>query len=63
MIVLSESYVHNLERKAIAEALTLNLAPKTYRRYVVDTHARFKSKEQSREFQKVLNKQDTFNLP
>ena len=58
MVVLSESYVQNLEHKAIAEALTLNLAPKTYRRYVDDTHARFKSKEQYREFQKILNKQD-----
>ena len=39
MVVLSESYVQNLEHKAIAEALTLNLAPKTYRRHVDDTHA------------------------
>ena len=56
MVVLSKSYIQNLEHKAIAEALTLNLAPKNYRRYVDDTHARFKSKEQSREFQKILNK-------
>ena len=27
----------NLERKTIVEALTLNLVPKTYRRYVDDT--------------------------
>ena len=39
MVVLSESYVQNLEQKAIAEALTLNLAPTTYRRYVDDTYA------------------------
>ena len=31
MVVLSESYVQNLEHKSTAEALTLNLAPKTYR--------------------------------
>ena len=30
MVVLSENYVQNLEHKAIAEALTLNLALKTY---------------------------------
>ena len=48
----------NLERKTIVEALTLNLVPKTYRRYVDDTHAGFTSKEQSREFQNILNKQD-----
>ena len=39
MVVLSESYIQNLEQKAIAEALTLNVAPTTYRRYVDDTHA------------------------
>ena len=61
MVVLSKSYVQNLEHKAIAEALTLNLAPKTYRRYLDDTHARFTSKEQSREFQNILNKQDEHN--
>ena len=58
MVVLSESYVQYLKHKAIAEALTLNLAPKTYRRYVVDTHASFTSKEQSREFQNILNKKE-----
>ena len=58
MLVLSESYVPNLQQKGIAEALTLNLAPTTYRRYVDDTHVRFKSKGQSRKFQKILNKQD-----
>ena len=31
MVVLSKSYVQNLEQKAIAEALTLNLALTTYR--------------------------------
>ena len=52
MVVLSESYVQNLEHKAIAEALTLNLAPKAYRRYVDDTHARFKSKNSLANFKK-----------
>ena len=50
MAVLCES--------AIAEVLTLNLAPKTHRLYVDDTHAQFTSKEQSRKFQNILNKQD-----
>ena len=45
MVVLSESYLQNLEHKAIPEAFNLNLAPTTYRRYVDDTHARFKPKE------------------
>ena len=38
MVVLFKSYVQNLEHKAIAEALTSILAPKTYRRYADDTH-------------------------
>ena len=58
MVVLFESYVQNLKHKAIGEALTLNLAPKTYGRYVDDTHGQFTSKEQSREFQSILNKQE-----
>ena len=58
MVILTESYVQNLEHKATAEALTVNLAPKTYREYVDDTHSRFTSKGQSREFQNILNKQD-----
>ena len=58
MIVLCKSYVQNLDHKDIAEALTLNLSPRTYRRYVDDTHARFTSKEQSREFRNILNKKD-----
>ena len=57
-VVLSQRYVQNLKRRAIAEALTLSLATKTYRRYVDDTHALFTFKEQSREFQNILNKQD-----
>ena len=58
MVVLSKSYVQYLEQKAIAAALTLNVAPKTYRQYVDDTHVRFTSKEQPCEFQNILNKQD-----
>ena len=61
MVALSESYVQNLDHNAIAEALALNLAPTRYRRYVDDTHTRFESTEQSREFQKILNKQDEHN--
>ena len=55
LVVSFESYVQNLEHKAIGEAFTVNLAPETYRRYVDDTHAWFTSKEQSCEFQNILN--------
>ena len=55
MVVLSKSYVQNLEQKAIAEALTLNLALTTYRQYVDDTQVSYAS---IHEFQQILNKQD-----
>ena len=38
--------------------LNLNLAPKKYRWYVDDTHARFKSKEQSHKLENISNKQN-----
>ena len=49
-------FIQNLEHKAIAKALILNLVSKTYRWYVDDK--RFTSNEQSHEFQSILNKQD-----
>ena len=48
LVVLSESYFQNFEHKAIAEALTLNLTPKTYSRFVDNTHARLRSKDLSK---------------
>ena len=62
MVALYESYVQNLEHKAIPEALTLNLVPKTYRRYVDDTHAQFKSKKQSRAGHYITLKQKRKSL-
>ena len=58
MVVLSESYLQHLERKAIAEALTIQIQPKTFKRYVGDSPARFPSKHQPNTFQEILNKQD-----
>ena len=50
MVVLSESYVQHLESKATAEVLIINTTPKTFRRYVDDSHTRFNIKENSRKF-------------
>ena len=44
MVVLSESYLQHLEHKAMAEALIIQIQPKTFKRYVDDSHARFISK-------------------
>ena len=58
MVVLSETYLQHLEHKAIAEALTIHIQPKTFKRYVDSSHARFLSKHQANTFQEILNKQD-----
>ena len=58
MVVLSESYLQHLEHKAIAEAFAIQIQPKTYKRYVDDSHARFTSRHQANTFQEILNKQD-----
>ena len=58
MVVLSESYLQYLEKKAIELALTFDIAPKTFRRYVDDSHARFGSRNNATEFLNVLNSQD-----
>ena len=58
MVVLSESYLQHLEHKAIAEALNIQIQPKTFKRYVDDSHARFTSKHHANIFQEILNKQD-----
>ena len=39
MVVLSESYLQNLEENAIELALSLDISSKTFRRYVDDSHA------------------------
>ena len=39
----------------------INISPKTFKRYVDDSHARFKNKQKSLQYLKILNKQDSFN--
>ena len=58
MVVLSGSHVQHLERKAITKALTIQIQPKTIKRYVDDSHTNFPSKLQTNTFQEILNKQD-----
>ena len=41
MVALSESYLQNLEKNAIELALRFDIAPKTFHRFVDDSHARF----------------------
>ena len=58
MVVLSESYLQHLEHKAMAEALTIQIQPKAFKRYVDDSHDCFTSKHHANIFQEILNNQD-----
>ena len=59
MVVLSECYLQRIEHISITQALTLNLAPKTFKRFADDSHARFNNREQSLQFLDILNSQDS----
>ena len=60
MVVLAESFLQMIEKKSINIAISLPIPvnPITHKRYVDDTHDRFKSKEMSEEFLKILNNQE-----
>ena len=50
MVVLSECYLQRIEQISITQALTLNLAPKSFKRFADDSHERFNTREQSLQF-------------
>ena len=58
MVALSECYLQKIEFKAIMEALNYKIAPKTFRRFVDDNHARFQERSHADKFLEILNKQD-----
>ena len=60
MVVLSESYLQNLEKNAVELPLRFGIAPKTFRRYVDDdSYAPFGSRNNVNEFLNILNSQDS----
>ena len=58
VVVLSECYLQRIEHISITQAHNLNLAPKTFKRFADDSHARFDNREQSLQFLDILNSQD-----
>ena len=60
MVVISEAFLQKIERVSINSALQkpIPVAPKSYRRYVDDTHARFENRDKANEFLHILNEQD-----
>ena len=59
IVVLSECYLQRLEEKSVALSFALNISPKTFKRYVYDSHARFENKQKYIQFLEILNKQDS----
>ena len=58
MVVLSESYLQNLEHMAMAKALIIQIQPKTCKQYVDDSHVLITSKYHTNTLQEISNKQD-----
>ena len=58
MVLLSECYLQKIEYKAIMETLNYKVAPKTFRRFVDDSHARFQEMSHANKFLEILKKQD-----
>ena len=58
MVVIAEGYLQFIEKNAMDVALVANVAPKTFKRYVDDSHARFDTCEEMVKFHQILNEQD-----
>ena len=58
MVVVAEAFLQHLDKKALIIAEVGQFSPKTYRRYVDDSHARFDSIQNHNKFLELLNKQD-----
>ena len=57
IVELSESFLHTSGMKDMTEALTIQIKPKTFKRYVDDSHAGFTSKHNANISQELVNKQ------
>ena len=44
MVVLSECYLQRIEHISTTQALTLNLAPKPFKKFIDGSHARFNNR-------------------
>ena len=58
MVVISEGFLQHLETKALNQALHLNIEPKSFKRYVDDSQARFRENQHADEFLNLLNSQN-----
>ena len=58
MVVVAKAFLQHLEIKVLIIAEVGQFSPKTYRRYVDDSHARFDSIQNHDKFLELFNKQD-----
>ena len=58
MVVMAEAFLQFHEKKAIEIAIQRNVVPKSFLRYVDDSHSRFENMEKAEMFQQILNDQD-----
>ena len=60
MVVMAESFLQHHEKNAIETSSNQipSIAPKSFLRYVDDSHARFENIDHARTFQEILNNQD-----
>ena len=58
MVVIAEGYLQFLESTAISNSIISGCAPKTFYRYVDDSHARFNEMDEADRFLLELNSQD-----
>nr|XP_047132663.1 uncharacterized protein LOC124811326 [Hydra vulgaris] len=58
MVVLSKAYLQHVESNAIQQAINVNIAPKTYKRYLDNSHAQFTNIDDANSFLTLLNSQD-----
>ena len=57
-VTLKKKKTQRLEEKSITLSSALNVSPKTFKRYVDGSHARFENKKKSLKLLEILNKQD-----
>ena len=59
MVVIAEAFLQHHESNALKIALeqTPSVAPRSFLRYVDDSHARFNTNDASLKFQNILNEQ------
>ena len=60
MVVIAEAFLQHHERNAIhaASQIEPDISPKSFVRYVDDSHARFQTLQQAEKFREVLNQQN-----